>query len=1001
MKSLLILILFFSFPLSNPFLNAQTIIKEKEKSYFKIQGTVRDSVNTEVLPGINILVMELNMGTTTQPDGSYLLKLPQGKYTLVFTSIGYVKRELRIDLNRDLEINVYLNRSTANLNEVVITSQRKFFGNMDYGRDIPRIDTKAISLLNVNNASDILHASVSGVWATKTSGSPGDHEKIRIRGQNSFFSSAEPLYVVDGVPVPIVNLSSLGIADLNINDIESVTVLKDASSTSLYGFQGGNGVVLIDTKKGGENEISYSSRFGFQWFDNFYDLMSSEEQIRSFQQAKAATRINRVIYYPQITDSLCNRDWQREIFRPGYMTENQLSASGTKFRTKYYLSGNYVKHTGNLEGSSYERYTFSSKFTRQFKKRLAVEAGYRGSLQQNNNNQDLYNGNPLLFEGISRSPCLECTPDSLIYPKNFGLPYLRIYREYNGLNSTSLPGDIARNNKVNLDINSSVINASVRYQFTDHFSINAMESFMVRHSIYNYNPSGTLVKSNEDVLLLNQQFNISYFNSFRNNHIDVVAAYRNYVDNLWWELDTTSLAFEVTTPLRNSMVAYGPKGSVLRNLNSYVANTSYNYKEKYFVSVVTNVSKIKEGLNVDYYKVFPSLAFSWDLANEYLIRNISWIDQLNIYVNWGHSGNYPLNGLANDLYQKYSYTNGGITVINPAVKQLANHHLRHENTIETDYGLKTSLFDHRLSFSGVYFSKSIEDLILQRDIPDYYGGGKQFINLGEIRVFGKEFNIEADVIRSRDYYWQVKFNYSTTTNSIVKLDNDKPLKFDKYESSLTPLFVMEKGKELGLIYGYKIIGKMTAKDVSENNKHYTQFLGEKIVNGDTTALNLTPADRVPIGSSIPKYIWNLSSSFRIKNCTLNMQWYAVMGLEKFNATRAATFLTGVNPDINRYIADSLKIIQSPVLYSSSEFIDDAGFIRLQSVTITYEPESEYFGCTKLRFSLSLENMITITKYRGYDPEATTYTDNNFSDNAIDQGAVPNPKGVYFKIGIRF
>ena len=180
---------------------------------------------------------------------------------------------------------------------------------MEYGREIPSIDAEVIAKQNINNASDILHARLAGVWATKTSGAPGDHQKIRIRGQNSFFSSAEPLYVVDGVPVPIVNLSSLGISDLNIHDIENVTVLKDASSSALYGFQGGNGVVLIDTKQGGENEINFSTKFGYQWFNNFYDLMSTEDQLASLDSVRSKMRLYLITLYPELTDTLCSRDW--------------------------------------------------------------------------------------------------------------------------------------------------------------------------------------------------------------------------------------------------------------------------------------------------------------------------------------------------------------------------------------------------------------------------------------------------------------------------------------------------------------------------------------------------------------------------------------------------------------------------------------------------------------------------------------------------------------------
>jgi TonB-dependent starch-binding outer membrane protein SusC len=980
-------------------LSAQTKTGLKETNLYTLHGIVKDSANGEMLIGVTVMIKELKKGTATGLDGSYNIKIAEGKYSIVFSYVGYETIEKKVNLNKDILLNIVLKPSLANLNEVVIVGQRKFFGNMDYGREIPVINSKIIALQNINNASDILHASVAGVWATKTSGSPGDHQKIRIRGQNSFFSSAEPLYVVDGVPVPIVNMSSLGIADLNINDIESVTVLKDASSSALYGFQGGNGVVLIDTKKGGEKEITFSTKFGTQWFDNFYDLMSSEEQITSFQKAKNTTRIILTTVYPGISDSLCNRDWQKEIFKTGFMTENQLSASGTFHKTKYYLSGNFMKHTGNLEGSKYDRYTFLSKFTRQFNKRLAIDLGYRGSIQQNENNQDLYNGNPLLFRGISKTPCLECIPDSLIYNESGEMN--RLYYRYPGLNGLELPESIVQNNKHSLHINSNILSGSARLQLSDHLSINAMGSFMIRHSNYNYNPGKSFIKSNEDVLLFNQQYNISYINSFGKHKIDLVAAYRYYQDNLWWELDTTNVSYNLSSPLRNSMIAYGPKGSVLRTINSYVANVSYNYRETYFISAVTNISKIKEGLNINYYSIFPSLAFSWDLSKESILRNITWLNNFNLYVNWGKSGNYPLNGLANDLYSDVNFYNGSYFVTSPAVRQLANHYLKHENTTETDYGFKTSIINNRLTINGVYYKKKIEDLILQRDIPDYYGGGRQYINLGEISINGLEFGLEANPVRTKNFDWNMRFNYSTFDHVIEKINDDRSLSFDNYGDVLTPFFIMEEGKQMGVIYGYKCLGKWTTADENEKNKLYLKSGGMKFLNADSSNTILNSKDRVVIGNSIPKYTWNFSNTFRYKNFSIDLEWYAVIGVDKYNATRAATLMTGVNPDINKYINDSLTVIKSAVFYQSSEFIDDAGFIRLKTVSIIYEPSKEFFGHSSLRFSLSFENLITITNYRGYDPEATTFTNNNFSDNAIDRGAVPNPKGVYAKIGVRF
>ncbi len=967
----------------------------------QINGIVRDAANGDTLIGVTILFKGTNKGTISNSKGNFLLTNTQGNYTLVFSYTGYETKEIPASLNGNQFLTVTMQQALTNIDEVKITSQRKFFGNMEYGRDIPTIGSKTIELQNTNNASDILHASVSGVWATKTSGSPGDHEKIRIRGQNSFFSSAEPLYVVDGVPVPIVNMSSLGIADLNIHDIENVTILKDASSTALYGFQGGNGVVLIDTKKGGENEINFSTKYSTQWFNNFYDQMNTNDYLASLQLAK--NNINSYIYLfnPKIIDNPSNDNWQKEIFSTGSGKEYQLSASGTLNKIKYYLSGNYTDQQGILPNASYSRYTILSRFSRIFLKKLAIDVGYRGSLQDNKDNQDLYLGTPLLFAGITKSPSLRNTPDSLLYNKYPKFLNPRIYYpNYAQLNNPELPQTIIQNNNNSLRINSNVINGSARLQLTDHLSFNAMESLMLRYSNYYYN-ADAIVQSNEDVFLYNHQYNIYYFNSYGKHKIDLVAAYRFYEDNLWWKVDTMQGQLNSYSYLRNSMAAYGPNGSVLRSISSYVANASYNYNETYFASAVANVSNIKEGLYTNYYALFPSLALSWDIAHEWYFKQITWLNSFNLYINWGKSGNFPLNGLANDLYQNMQYTPGTTTGTYPTVLQLANHNLKHESTDELDYGLKSSFIDKRIIINATYYIKNINNLIIQRQIPYYYGGGMQYLNIGKIGVNGSELSIEAIPIKTSNFSWYIKLDFSNSRQIVKKVMDDKPMVFSNNGDILMPEFIIKEGQPLGDIYGYKNFGKSTLVDLNTHNKHYINLGGMKYLNADTTNNGFNSNDMVVIGNSIPKYMWDFSNTFQYRNFSLNLLWYAVQGVKKYNATRAATILTGTNREVNNYLHDSLTALSDEHFYQSSVFIDDASFIRLKTITINYEPYKELFGHLKFRFALSFENTITITKYKGYDPEATTFTDNNFSDNAIDRGSVPNPKSMYATISIKF
>jgi len=975
---------------------------------FSVRGIIRDASTGDNLTGVTVLLKGSQNGTVSDAGGNFILSVAPGNYTLVFSYTGYETREMLISIKGDQNISIVLQPEITKIEEIKIIGQRRFFGNMEYGRDIPTIGSKTIELQNSNNASDILHGSVAGVWATKTSGSPGDHEKIRIRGQNSFFSSAEPLYVIDGVPVPIVNMSSLGIADLNIHDIENVTILRDASSTALYGYQGGNGVVLIDMKKGGDNLMSFSTTMGFQRFTNFYDFMPNKDFLGMLALAKNNLGLSLVDHYPVYSDTLSNVNWQKSLFKDAFTKEYQLSGSVTFKKTRVFLSGNYNNQTGILPNSSYKRYTLSTKLSRIFWKKLAIEVGYRCSRQQNKDNQDIYMGNPLILRGINNSPCMLSTADSFYYnPKvEFAAPYLRIFYPYEELTRHESIGDILAYNYHSLNINSHAFNGSARFQINDHLSLNAMESLMLRYSIYNYNSDYALhstdnfVGSNEQVILYNHQYNLSYYNVFGQNKVDVACAYRYYTDNLWWKVDTMRGTLNNYSYLRNSMAAYGPNGSVIRAINSFVANASYSFRETYFISAVINYSTIREGIHINFDDLFPSVAASWDLSRERPLQTIHWLNNLSIYANWGKSGNYPLNGLANDLYQETQYTYQTGTNNYQAILQLANRNLKQEETEEFDYGLKSSFFDKRILINMTCFKKNITNLIMQRDIPLYYGGGRAFVNVGKLYVTGEEIGLETFLTIKKDFIWHFGFSLSESHQEVKKLLNDRPIIYLNGNDILIPEFRIPEDKPIGDIYGYKCLGAWTSKDDTKN-RHYIKVLGMKYLKIDTTTRNLNSKDKVVVGNSIPKFFWNLSNTFQYKDFSITMLWYAVLGVQKFNGTRASTFISGLNRNVMNYVQDSIRTLVTANFYQSSAFVDNAGFVRLKTISFTYEPVREYIRHIKLRFSLSFENLITITKYKGYDPEATTYTDNNFSDNAIDRGSVPNPKSVFVTIGVKF
>jgi TonB-linked SusC/RagA family outer membrane protein len=1005
-------------PVEYEIIDGQIILKKRQlDKKYRLSGSVTEAKSGEAMVGVNIYVKENLKGCVSDNNGNYVLNLAPGQYTIIFSYIGYETRETPVSLYNNVNLDISMQQSEKEIEEVRISAQRQFFGNLEKGRSIQKIGIKEIQLENINNVSDILHARLSGIWATKTSGAPGDHVKIRVRGLNSLFASDDPLYVVDGVQIPNVNLKTLGVANLNTHDIENITVLKDASSTALYGYQGGNGVIIIDTRRGGgKNEINFESKVGFQRFTNMYNLMNTENYLASMDSSRNINKVNIRRYYPEYADSLESVDWQDMVFRDGLITEYQLSASGTQFRTNYYLSANYYSHEGIVRNSSYDRMTFSANLGKKIIKNFNAELSLKYSYQENKNNLDNYLGNELLWGGINKPPCLHDIPDSLYRTVNRNFDtVLTNYVAYNSLEYPYDPDDYINNVTKQQDISIYSAHLFINYRIKENINFNFSSSFSKRnqHYIlnqkeYDHGPLPKYIESDENYLVFNHQYNFSYNKEFHNHSFKFIAGMKFYTDNVYWNIDSTDYPYkEYGVPFdaagelsKGTMAIHGLEGAVIRSINSYVSHLNYSFKYRYGISLAVNYDHLKEGNYVKLEDIFPSVALNWDLAKETWL-DLKWLNEFNVYANYGESGNYPLNALSNDLYVEKGYTYVDTNMVGYAITQLANHHLKHEEIKEVDFGIRTSLFSQRLKLEGNYFHKVNSDLIINREIPPHYGGGHLFLNIGELENKGIDLGVELIPVKTLKFLWYSRANISFNNQKIRKLDiQDTLLLFDT--DILFPDFIISRNGNLGNIYGYKYLGKYTEEDKQAGLRKYVQLLGGKFLNADTiTSGGLGEDDKIVIGNSLPDFTWNFYSSFVYKNFSVDMLWYGVTGVKKYNATRAASYITGTNSEINQLIYDTLGVFRQPYFYESSYFVEDAGFARLKSLTLTYSPKKLFFNQINMKFSLSFENLITFTKYKGYDPEATIYTDNSFSDFAVDRGAYPIPKAIYTSISLTF
>lgn len=979
---------------------------------FTISGTVTDDKTGETMVGVNIYLKDSTQGVITDPSGRYRMTLPKGNYILVFSYFGYTTQHINISLNSDRVLDIHMKTGTIQLNEVKIVGERQFFGNLNQGRTIESIDAKEVEATKTNNVSDVLQAKMPGVWVTKVSGAPGDHNEIRIRGINSLFGSVDPLYVVDGVSVPIVNLHTLGIADLNIHDVENITVLKDASSNAIYGFQGGNGVIIIDTKRGGKNEINFSTTVGFQQLPRRYPLMNATDFLNSLYQEKQLNISQIRDYYPPESDTLCADNWQNNLFTTGMINEYALSGGGTKGKVNYYLSGDYYKHEGIVRRTGYTKYSFSASVGRNFFNRLSVEALYKGSLQQNKNNLDSYWGNRVIYEYINKSPVYNCTPLYDYMDTVLGTEYVRTNINYPELHTHENPDSLLNNTNKSLNILANSFSGFASLRILNNLQLNYSAAYSIRHHdyktkvlAYNYDPSfNNYLVSHENYALANNQLNLTYKNSLGLNNINFVTIGKFYRDMVEWTIDSLAAQFDKLTDLENlytrgNLAIQGESGRVVRHINSWMAHLNYDYSKKYFLSLAANYENLKEGTSRNLTKLFPSIAVTWDLAKEYGLNHIRQLDHFNVFFNWGISGNYPLNGLSRDIYAQKRYLYPDTVYVGYSVDQLANHKLEPEIIQGYNLGTEISFFKKRLNLQANYYVKANKNLILQRDIPYYYGGGRIYINIAEMGIHGFEFKLEGTPILNSDWQWYSRFNFSTFREQVNKLDGQ-----DKYfynDNILIPDFVIREKAPLGNFLGYKYLGKVKRGTVQSDYPNVVFSNGGMYENVDTITNQLNLTDKVVIGNILPKYTWNWYNSFDYKHFSLEAVWYAVIGVDKFNATRAMTFITGLNSDINAFIADTNKAITGSAFYQSSAFVENASFVRLKSLSLSYTTEKLFTDKIKVKFTLGADNLITLTHYKGYDPEATIYTDNVFSDNAVDLGAYPNPRSYYLSIDMTF
>ncbi|MCB2410505.1 SusC/RagA family TonB-linked outer membrane protein [Hymenobacter lucidus] len=989
-------------------------------------GQVLNATDRTPLPGVSVVLKGTTTGTATDADGRFSLPLPaDGTPTLVFSFVGFEPYEVRVSDNGTVPT-VQLREKTTELNDVVVVgygSQRK----RDITGSVASISAEQVAETPIARADQILQGRVSGVQVTQTNSEPGGNVSIRIRGTNSINTGNEPLFVVDGFP---------GAGDLNsINpsDIESIEVLKDASATAIYGSRGANGVVLITTKKGkvGKGTINFEAYTGVQIVRHKYELMNAPEFARYLNEVNppVAPLTAPVYTEEQIAAMGEGTDWQDAILRPARLSNYQLGFNGGTEETRYNLSFNFFDQEGIIINSGFKRGTVRLNLDKKISSKLSFNFSSQvgGTLEQRafvNSQGGSFGG--ALLDALRFSPINPVRDEngSFTY-SNTPLPYVE---------DVGNPVAFAEKVKDHRTTARGLLNVAANYELlpgltlrisggldynnqqTDVFRpsdvflgrLNGGSASRVQNNRYSWLNENTLTydKKLNPNNALNVVVGISeqkfYFNQFG-------ASGTNFFTNTLGS-DNLSIAANVGTPTstRNSNA-----------LASYFGRVNYRLFEKYLFTVTMRADGSSRFGKNNKWGYFPSAAFAYRLIDEPFMKGLTALSDLKLRLGYGITGNQEIDNYQSlAQYGADAYASGSARLVGLEPLNIGNPNLRWESTAASNVGVDLAFLENRVSITADAYYKKTTDLLLRVATPRTTGYPNILLNAGSVENKGFELAINTNNFDTKAFGWKTNLNFSLNRNKVLDLYSVPELPVGASSSSLFVgaglgnTSILREGEPIGSFYGYQFDGLWQTTDeiaaagrtgVRPGDPRYKDQNGDKAI---------TAADRVIIGRAQPDFIYGLTNTFSAGGFTLNVfiqgvQGQDVLNLNRYELESGITTTNKLKTVVNRWTPDNtdtnIPRAGSTIRRSTgivSDVIEDGSFVRLKTVTLGYTLPKFSTKVRSASVYVTAQNLVTLTKYTGYDPEVNSFGNDNLSLNT-DYNAFPSTRSFTAGIKIGF
>ncbi len=959
------------------------------------RGTVKDS-GGEPLIGVSVVIKGTTNGVITNFDGEYSITAKPGD-VLVFSYVGMNSQE--VQLTTQLVSDIVLNEEAKGLEEIVVIGygiqKRK-----DLTTAVSSVSTEDLDMRPITSAAQAIQGKAAGVQVIQPNGRPGAGMVIRVRGTTSMNASNDPLYVVDGVPMNNIDF-------LSANDIESMQIMKDASSAAIYGSRGANGVVMITTKATAPKDrssISFSSYKGITNINRRIESLNLNEYKEYLKDLKSS-----VVLPDGLTEQT---NWFDETFTTGIRNNYQLSASGTSNKINYFLSGGYTDETGIINTTSFKRFNFRSAVEAEMFKWLTLS----GNISYSNNTTigDIISGTGSNRGGVilsvintpSYAPIWDTDNPKHYYNRFFGVsnithPLENLARTKNNRNNNHrllATGKSVITFIPDLKLSSSITGDMTYSNYTSFLDPISTSYGRGQFGEANDNRSFGVVTMLDNILTYNKKIDLHNFEAMAGTSYTVSDWSQSYqfASHFANDLVQTLNAANKISPGNGTTASQWA-------IMSYLGRISYNYDSKYLATINVRADGSSKLAPSGRWGYFPSFSAAWRVSSEDFLADLKWLNDLKLRAGWGQTGNQD--GLGDYAYlERYNFNRiewwkpgQGDAVPTYSQVSLSSSNLTWETTTQTNIGLDATLFQSRLSLNLDYYFKRTKDMLMWVTLP----AGSSAVNSiqrneGEMTNKGIELSISSKNL-VREFKWSTDFNISHNKNRLESLVF-KQVYYDARVTDILSDFAVKNmpGRSLGGFWGYESEGV----DPETGELMYVDKNDDGFINA---------SDRAYIGDPNPDFTYGMTNMFSYKNFSLSVLLQGTYGNDIFNVSRIES--EGMYDAKNQ----SKRIIERwrrPGMITSipkagydmkisSYFVEDGSYLRIKDITLSYDFNMDWMrkiGVRKIQPYATVTNLFTFTKYLGFDPEVNQWG-NSGNVQGMDYGTYPQTRSFIFGINV--